>query len=187
MTELSVAGISKRFSGVRALNDVTLDFPTGAVTALMGENGAGKSTLIKIINGDYLPDKGEMLPRRRGAEPALPGGRRARAGVRVIPQEPEIVPHVSVAENVYLGALPRKRRPLLRPARRCFAPRTRRPRAARASSASSAPETLGSRPVARAAPARGDHAGADHRRDGDRLRRADVLAVRRRGRTRCSP
>ncbi|MGH3374528.1 MAG: ATP-binding cassette domain-containing protein, partial [Actinoallomurus sp.] len=51
MAELSVTGISKRFAGVRALNDVTLNFPTGAVTALMGENGAGKSTLIKIMAG----------------------------------------------------------------------------------------------------------------------------------------
>jgi ABC-type sugar transport system ATPase subunit len=107
MTELSVSGISKRFAGVRALNDVTLDFPGGTVTALMGENGAGKSTLIKIINGDYLPDDGEIT--FDGAPLRLHTPADARhAGIRVIPQEPEIVPHVSVAENVYIGALPRK-------------------------------------------------------------------------------
>jgi L-arabinose transport system ATP-binding protein len=107
MTELSVAGISKRFAGVRALNDVTLDFPSGAVTALMGENGAGKSTLIKIITGDYLPDKGEISLGGDVLSLNSPADAR-KAGIRVIPQEPEIVPHVSVAENVYLGALPRK-------------------------------------------------------------------------------
>ncbi|MEV0408532.1 sugar ABC transporter ATP-binding protein [Actinoallomurus sp. NPDC050550] len=107
MTELRAVGIGKRFAGVRALDDVTLDFPGGAVTALMGENGAGKSTLIKIINGDYLPDGGQVV--LDGAPLALHAPADARrAGIRVIPQEPEIVPHVSVAENVYLGALPRK-------------------------------------------------------------------------------
>ena len=107
MAELSVTGISKRFAGVRALNDVTLDFPTGAVTALMGENGAGKSTLIKIVNGDYLPDEGGIALDGRPLRLHSPADARA-AGIRVIPQEPEIVPHVSVAENVYLGTLPRK-------------------------------------------------------------------------------
>jgi L-arabinose transport system ATP-binding protein len=107
MTELRVAGISKRFAGVRALNDVTLDFPSGAVTALMGENGAGKSTLIKIINGDYFPDDGQIVLDDRPLNLHSPADAR-QAGIRVIPQEPEIVPHVSVAENVYLGALPRK-------------------------------------------------------------------------------
>jgi ABC-type sugar transport system ATPase subunit len=107
MTELRAVGISKRFAGVRALDDVTLDFPGGAVTALMGENGAGKSTLIKIINGDYLPDGGQILLDGEPLALHAPADAR-RAGIRVIPQEPEIVPHVSVAENVYLGALPRK-------------------------------------------------------------------------------
>jgi ABC-type sugar transport system ATPase subunit len=107
MTQLRVAGISKRFAGVRALNDVTLDFPSGAVTALMGENGAGKSTLIKIINGDYFPDEGQVVLDEQPLNLHSPADAR-QAGIRVIPQEPEIVPHVSVAENVYLGALPRK-------------------------------------------------------------------------------
>jgi ABC-type sugar transport system ATPase subunit len=106
-TELRVVGISKRFAGVRALTDVTLDFPSGTVTALMGENGAGKSTLIKIMNGDYLPDDGRILLDGRPLGLHSPADAR-QAGIRVIPQEPEIVPHVSVAENVYLGALPRK-------------------------------------------------------------------------------
>src|SRR3954470_20091924 len=107
MTELTVTGISKRFAGVRALNDVTLEFPSGAVTALMGENGAGKSTLIKIMSGDYLPDEGTILLDGEPLRLHTPADAR-QAGIRVIPQEPEIVPHVSVAENVYLGALPRR-------------------------------------------------------------------------------
>ena len=107
MTELTVAGISKRFAGVRALNDVTLEFPSGAVTALMGENGAGKSTLIKIMSGDYLPDEGEIILDGTPLRLHSPADAR-QAGIRVIPQEPEIVPHVSVAENVYIGALPHK-------------------------------------------------------------------------------
>ena len=107
VTRLSVVGITRRFAGVRALNDVSLDFPGGTVTALMGENGAGKSTLIKIINGDYLPDEGEVVLGGAPLRLHAPADAR-RAGIRVIPQEPEIVPHVSVAENVYLGALPRR-------------------------------------------------------------------------------
>jgi ABC-type sugar transport system ATPase subunit len=106
MTRLGAERISKRFAGVRALHDVTLDFPGGAVTALMGENGAGKSTLIKIIGGDYRPDGGQVTLDGEPLTLNTPADAR-RAGIRVIPQEPEIVPHVSVAENVYVGALPR--------------------------------------------------------------------------------
>ncbi|GIG62908.1 ABC transporter [Longispora fulva] len=103
---LRVDGVSKNFSGVHALTDVTLEFPAGQVTALMGENGAGKSTLIRIINGDHLPDAGAV--RLDGKVLALHSPADARAaGIRIIPQEPEIIPHVSVAENVYVGALPR--------------------------------------------------------------------------------
>jgi L-arabinose transport system ATP-binding protein len=104
---LRVTDIAKRFAGVRALEDVTLDFPGGTVTALMGENGAGKSTLIKIINGDHRPDGGRVVLEGRPLELHSPADAR-RHGIRVIAQEPEIIPHVSVAENVYAGALPRK-------------------------------------------------------------------------------
>ncbi|MFI1167607.1 sugar ABC transporter ATP-binding protein [Streptomyces sp. NPDC020801] len=101
-----VRGVSKRFGVVRALSGVTLDFPAGQVTALMGENGAGKSTLLKILTGDHQPSDGEVLV--EAGPVALPSPAHARAvGIRIIPQEPEIIPHVSVAENVYVGALPR--------------------------------------------------------------------------------
>jgi L-arabinose transport system ATP-binding protein len=102
-----VRGLGKRFGEVRALDGVTLDFPAGRITALMGENGAGKSTLLKILTGDHQPTEGAVL--LGGAELALGSPARARAaGIRIIPQEPEIIPHVSVAENVYAGALPRR-------------------------------------------------------------------------------
>ena len=101
-----VEGITKRFGAVQALGGVTLDFPAGQVTALMGENGAGKSTLLKILTGDHQPTGGSVLI--DGAPVVLHSPADARvAGIRIIPQEPEIIPHVSVAENVYAGSLPR--------------------------------------------------------------------------------
>ncbi|WP_433598892.1 sugar ABC transporter ATP-binding protein [Nocardia sp. CA-135953] len=107
LTGLRVSGLSKSFAGVPALREVSLDFPAGAVTALMGENGAGKSTLIRILGGDHRPDGGRLELDGVRLELATPADARS-AGIRVIGQEPEIVPHVSVAENVYLGSLPRR-------------------------------------------------------------------------------
>ncbi len=107
LTGLRVSGLSKNFAGVPALREVSLDFPAGAVTALMGENGAGKSTLIRILGGDHRPDGGRLELNGMRLELATPADARS-AGIRVIGQEPEIVPHVSVAENVYLGSLPRR-------------------------------------------------------------------------------
>ncbi|WP_406097113.1 sugar ABC transporter ATP-binding protein [Kitasatospora purpeofusca] len=98
--------VTKRFGAVQALGGVTLDFPAGQVTALMGENGAGKSTLLKILTGDHQPTEGHVVLDGRRTDLASPAHARA-AGIRIIPQEPEIIPHVSVAENVYAGALPR--------------------------------------------------------------------------------
>ncbi|MGK4579069.1 sugar ABC transporter ATP-binding protein [Kitasatospora sp. HPMI-4] len=103
---LSAEGISKRFGTVQALEDVTLTFPPGQVTALMGENGAGKSTLLRILTGDHRPTEGSVLLDGRVLDLDSPQDAR-RAGIRIIPQEPEIIPHVAVAENVYAGSLPR--------------------------------------------------------------------------------
>ncbi|MBP2356045.1 L-arabinose transport system ATP-binding protein [Kribbella aluminosa] len=109
-SEVLVArGITKRFVGVRALTQVDLAVRGGEVLALMGENGAGKSTLLKIITGDYQPDEGSLMLDDAVVGYSSPAGAH-RAGVRVIAQEPEIVPHVDVAENVYAGALPRRGR-----------------------------------------------------------------------------
>lgn len=101
--------ISKFFGPVHALTDVSLDVRAGEVLALMGENGAGKSTLLRVLSGDHQPDRGRLL--LDGTPVTLHSPNEAhRAGLRVIQQEPEIVPHVSVAENIYLGALPRRGR-----------------------------------------------------------------------------
>jgi len=102
---LHARGIIKNFAGVQALAGVDFDLPAGKVTALMGENGAGKSTLLRILSGDYQPDAGTMEIGGAPVTFATPVESRA-AGVRVIAQEPEIVPFVSVAENIYVGALP---------------------------------------------------------------------------------
>jgi len=104
---LEATGLSKAFAGVQALDGVDVTFPAGQVTALMGENGAGKSTLLKILDGDYQPDSGQI--RIDGETVAFASPVEARhGGLRVVAQEPEIVPFVSVAENLFLGALPGK-------------------------------------------------------------------------------
>ncbi|MDH6133688.1 ABC-type sugar transport system ATPase subunit [Kitasatospora sp. MAA4] len=104
---LTAEAITKRFGPVQALRDVTLHFPPGQVTALMGENGAGKSTLLRILTGDHQPTEGRVLLDGQALGLDSPIDAR-RAGIRIIPQEPEIIPHVSVAENVYAGSLPRR-------------------------------------------------------------------------------
>ncbi|MER6400920.1 sugar ABC transporter ATP-binding protein [Kitasatospora sp. NPDC001603] len=104
---VGVHQVTKRFGAVQALGGVTLDFPAGQVTALMGENGAGKSTLLKILTGDHQPTEGHVVLDGRPLALSSPTDAR-RAGIRIIPQEPEIIPHVSVAENVYAGSLPRR-------------------------------------------------------------------------------
>jgi L-arabinose transport system ATP-binding protein len=97
-----VEGIEKHFGVVRALNGVSLDVRGGEVLALVGENGAGKSTLMRILEGVYTPDAGRVLVDGQaihfhGPKDAL------TAGIRVIHQEPEIIPELSVAENIFLG------------------------------------------------------------------------------------
>ena len=101
---LEMSHISKHFSGVKALQDVSLAVSAGEVLALVGENGAGKSTLLKIMSGDHLPDGGQIVV---GGEPVAFSTPHAAhdKGVRVIYQEPEIIPDVSVAENVFVGGL----------------------------------------------------------------------------------
>jgi L-arabinose transport system ATP-binding protein len=104
---LRIEGLSKRFANVQALTDVGFALHGGEVLALMGENGAGKSTLLKILAGDYRADAGTVAI--DGQPVAFSSPRDARAaGIRVISQEPEIVPGVSVAENLFLGDLPRR-------------------------------------------------------------------------------
>ena len=104
---LEIRNISKAFPNVQALTDVSLDIRPGEILAFMGENGAGKSTLLKIINGDYQADIGTMTI--DGQRLVFPDPHAAhQAGVRVIYQEPEIVPGTDVAENIWVGELPKR-------------------------------------------------------------------------------
>ena len=102
---LEMRGIQKAFPGVVALDGVNLTLHAGEVHMLLGENGAGKSTLMKILSGAYRKDAGAI---RLGGEPVeIESPRDALArGIRLIYQELNLVPHLSVAENIFLGAAP---------------------------------------------------------------------------------
>ena len=102
---VALAEVSKRFGATQALAGVSLGFEPGAIHGLAGENGAGKSTLIKILGGLHRPDSGTLTI--DGAPQRFADPRAARAaGIVVIPQELQLVPALSVAENVMLGHLP---------------------------------------------------------------------------------
>src|SRR5258708_7875047 len=98
--------IRKAFPGVIALDDVSIDIHAGRVHALMGENGAGKSTMMKIIAGVYLPDDGSL--HFRGEPIALKSPRDALdRGIAMIHQELNLLPYMTVAENIWIGREPR--------------------------------------------------------------------------------
>ena len=100
-------GITKRFPGAVALSGVTLEVAAGSCHALCGENGAGKSTLGKILAGIHSPDEGTLWV--NGERVSLSGPRDAlAAGVGAVHQELAFCPNLSVAENLCLGALPRR-------------------------------------------------------------------------------
>ena len=103
---IGMTNISKRFGVVQALADVDVTFRSAEVLALVGENGAGKSTLMRILEGVFPPDTGSVLI--EGSPVHFSQTREAHAkGIRVIHQEPEIVPYMSVAENIFVGNFPR--------------------------------------------------------------------------------
>lgn len=103
---LEFKGITKSFPGVLALNQVSFTARGGEVTALVGENGAGKSTLLKILNGDYQPDGGDYLIDGKACHFKTPQEAIA-AGVSVIYQERQIIPYLSVAENLFMEEIPK--------------------------------------------------------------------------------
>ncbi len=104
---LEMRGIRKSFSGTEVLHGVDLRLAGGEVLALLGENGAGKSTLMKILNGDYSKDAGQIVLGGEVLELRSPRDAQ-RVGIRVIYQELNDAPDLSAAENVLLGQLPRK-------------------------------------------------------------------------------
>jgi ribose transport system ATP-binding protein len=104
---LSVSGVTKRFPGVVALDGVSLVLRAGEVHALCGENGAGKSTLMKILGGVQQADAGEIVYQGRPCRFASTLEAQA-AGIAIIHQELNLIPHLSVAENIFLAREPRK-------------------------------------------------------------------------------
>jgi ribose transport system ATP-binding protein len=102
---LAMRGIVKQFPGVRALDGVDLDVAAGEVHCLLGQNGAGKSTLIKVLAGAHRPDAGEIVWEGRQVVFAAPQAADA-AGIATIYQELDLVPGLSVAENIVLGHEP---------------------------------------------------------------------------------
>ena len=99
-----MVNISKRFGGIHALNGVSFAVRPGEVHALLGENGAGKSTLMKILSGAYGRDAGEIRVGGKKVEISSPRVSRD-LGISVIYQELVLAPHLSVAENIFLGEL----------------------------------------------------------------------------------
>ena len=103
---LEVGRVTKRFPGVLALDDVSFALRSGEVHALVGENGAGKSTLVKVITGVYRPDEGQIF--FKGEEVSFSEPRESQAaGISTIYQEINLIPLLSVAQNVFLGREPR--------------------------------------------------------------------------------
>src|SRR3989449_9896386 len=99
--------ISKGFPGVLAVRDVTLDILPGEVHALVGENGAGKSTLMKVLAGVYKKDAGRVI--YKGNEVEIPSPRAAQQlGISMIHQEMNLMPHLTVAQNIFIGREPRR-------------------------------------------------------------------------------
>jgi ribose transport system ATP-binding protein len=104
-TLLETRNISKAFPGVHALKNVSLDVRRSEVHIILGENGAGKSTLIKILSGVYPPDSGTIQFKGQDIAFNSPGDAQ-RAGISVIYQEPNLIPSMTVAENILLGNEP---------------------------------------------------------------------------------
>ena len=104
---VQMEGIEKWFPGVHALNDCRFELRAGEIHALIGENGAGKSTLMKILAGIYKKDDGRIL--YKGEEVDIPGPLAAQMlGINIIHQELNLMPHLTVAENIFIGREPRK-------------------------------------------------------------------------------
>ena len=99
---LELSSISKRFPGVVALDGVSLELYPGEIVALIGENGAGKSTLMKIVAGILESDGGEMLWQGAPVRFRTPSEAAAN-GIAMVHQESLLAPHLSVAENIFLG------------------------------------------------------------------------------------
>src|SRR5215210_6448942 len=103
---LHVQGVGKSFPGVKALDDMHLDLRAGEVLAVVGENGAGKSTLMKLLSGVYEADEGEFFYNGERYEPISPKHAQ-ELGISIIHQEFNLMPDLTVAQNIFIGREPR--------------------------------------------------------------------------------
>jgi ABC-type sugar transport system ATPase subunit len=103
---LKISGISKRFPGVQALQDVSFEVAEGSIHAVMGENGAGKSTLMQVIAGVHQPDAGTIDFGGQTLRFSNPAEAQAK-GIAIVYQELNLAPNLSIAENIFLGIEPR--------------------------------------------------------------------------------
>jgi ABC-type sugar transport system ATPase subunit len=111
-TLVLMEGIEKHFPGVHALSQARFDLHPGEVHALVGENGAGKSTLMKILSGIYSKDGGRVVV--RGQEVDIPHPRAAQhLGISMIHQELNLMNHLTVAQNIFIGREPRQAIPFM--------------------------------------------------------------------------
>ena len=109
---IQMQGIDKRFPGVLALDQCSFELCAGEVHALVGENGAGKSTLMKILGGIYHKDAGQIYI--QGQEVEIDNPRMAQQlGISIIHQELNLMPHLTVAQNIFIGREPRRKIPFL--------------------------------------------------------------------------
>lgn len=99
---LQVKGVTKTFPGVLALDNVSFDLKEGEIHALVGENGAGKSTMINVLIGLYQPNGGEILLESRPVAFATPYDAMEK-GIAIVPQELNLMPQLTVAENIFMG------------------------------------------------------------------------------------
>jgi ribose transport system ATP-binding protein len=106
---LEMKNITKIFPGVRALDKVSLRLEEGEVLALLGENGAGKSTLIKVLGGAHSVDSGEIFIKNRLIKLNTPA-QAWEMGISIIYQEFNLIPELTVRENIFLGKEKTKRR-----------------------------------------------------------------------------
>ncbi len=105
---LSLTGVSKEFPGVKALNNVHFDLNKGEVHAIVGENGAGKSTLMKILSGIYKKDAGDIVYQGNHVDVSSPHEAQ-KLGISIIHQELNLMPDLTVAQNIFIGREDRRK------------------------------------------------------------------------------
>lgn len=109
MTVLSIKGLTRTFSGFKAVDNITLSLGPGELRGLIGSNGAGKSTLLHLIYGQLYADEGTILFGDRDVT-RMPAGERARLGMGLVFQIASVFNELTVEQNLVLGALPKKPR-----------------------------------------------------------------------------